>query len=74
MPGMNGVDFIPLIKTLPDYAQVPAVMITVKKDAETLYAALDAGAADFLSKPVDVYECIARCKNLLTMRQQHLTF
>lgn len=70
MPGINDVDFIPLIKMLPDYAQVPAVMITVKKDAETL----DAGAAHFLSKPVDVYECIARCKNLLTMRQQHLTF
>jgi two-component system response regulator RpfG len=72
MPGMNGVDFIRLIKLLPAYAQVPVVMITVKKDAETLYAALDAGAADFLSKPVDVYECTARCKNLLTMRQQHL--
>ena len=72
MPGMNGVDFIRLIKKLPDYAQVPIVMITANKDSDTLYAALDVGAADFLSKPVDVYECTARCKNLLTMRQQHL--
>lgn len=72
MPRMNGVDFIRLIKTLPDYISVPVVMITVKKDAETRYAALDAGVADFLSKPVDAYECSARSKNLLTMRQQHL--
>ena len=72
MPGMNGVDFIRLIKKLPDYAHVPIVMITANKDSDTLYAALDVGAADFLSKPVDVYECTARCKNLLTMRQQHL--
>jgi two-component system response regulator RpfG len=28
--------------------------------------------ADFLSKPVDIYECTARSKNLLTMRQQHI--
>jgi two-component system, response regulator RpfG len=73
MPRMNGIDFIRLIKLLPDYASVPILMITVKKDTETRYAALDAGVADFLSKPVDVYECSARCKNLLTMRQQHLT-
>lgn len=72
MPKMNGVDFIRLIKMLKEYASVPVVMITVKKDAETRYAALDVGVADFLSKPVDAYECMARCKNLLTMRKQHL--
>jgi two-component system, response regulator RpfG len=72
MPRMNGIDFIRLIKMLPDYTSVPVVMITVKKDAETRYAALDVGVADFLSKPVDAYECMARCKNLLTMRKQHL--
>lgn len=72
MPEMNGVDFIRLLKTLPNYECVPVIMITIKKDAETRYAALDAGVADFLSKPVDVYECTARSKNLLTMRQQQL--
>jgi len=72
MPKMNGVDFIRLLKTLRDYVNTPVVMITIKKEAETRYAALDAGVADFLNKPVDVYECKARCKNLLTMRHQHL--
>ncbi len=72
MPEMNGVDFVRLLKTLPEYESVPVIMITIKKDAETRYAALDAGVADFLSKPVDVYECTARCRNLLTMRQQNI--
>ncbi len=72
MPEMNGVDFVRLLKTLPNYEAIPVIMITIKKDAETRYAALDAGVADFLSKPVDVYECTARSRNLLTMRQQHL--
>lgn len=72
MPEMNGVDFVRLIKTLPDYKFVPVIMITIKKDPQTRYAALDAGVADFLNKPVDIYECTARSKNLLTMRQQHI--
>lgn len=72
MPEMNGVDFVRLLKTLPSYESVPVIMITIRKDAETRYAALDAGVTDFLSKPVDVYECTARCKNLLTMHQQHI--
>ena len=72
MPKMNGVDFIRLLKTLRDYMNTPVVMITIKKEAETLYAALDAGVADFLNKPVDVYECKARCKNLLIMRHLYL--
>ena len=72
MPEMNGIDFVRLLKTLPQYETVPVIMITIKKDAETRYAALDAGVADFLSKPVDVYECTARSKNLLTMQQQHI--
>lgn len=72
MPEMNGIDFVRLLKTLPKYDSVPVIMITIKKDSETRYAALDAGVADFLSKPVDVLECSARTRNLLTLYQQHL--
>jgi two-component system, response regulator RpfG len=72
MPEMNGVDFVRLLKTLPNYETVPVIMITIRKDPETRYAALDAGVTDFISKPVDMYECKARCKNLLTMHQQHI--
>lgn len=72
MPEMNGVEFVRLLKSLPEYESVPVMMITVKKDAETRYEALDAGLTDFISKPVDVHECTARTKNLLLMHQQHI--
>lgn len=72
MPEMNGVEFVRLLKTLPEYASVPVMMITIKKDAETRYAALDAGLTDFISKPVDIHECTAHTKNLLLMHQQHI--
>jgi len=73
MPEMNGIEFVRLLKLLPQYEFVPVMMITIKKDTDTRYAALDAGVTDFINKPVDMHECIARSKNLLTMHVQHMT-
>ncbi|WP_434782397.1 HD domain-containing phosphohydrolase [Ferrovum myxofaciens] len=72
MPDMNGIDFICLLRQVPGYQHVPVIMITIKKDMETRHKALDAGVTDFLSKPVDMHECFARCRNLLILRQQQL--
>lgn len=72
MPDMDGVRFINCLRALPGYEQVPIIMITVSEDREVRYAALDAGATDFLTKPVDTRECLARCRNLLTLRRQQL--
>ena len=47
-------------------------MATVSADATVCHAAFDAGITDFLIKPYGQYECRARCRNLLTMREQHL--
>jgi two-component system response regulator RpfG len=47
-------------------------MVTVHDDRKVRYAALDAGITDFLTKPVDARECLARCRNLLTLRRQQL--
>jgi two-component system response regulator RpfG len=46
--------------------------VTVHDDRKVRYAALDAGITDFLTKPVDARECLARCRNLLTLRRQQL--
>ena len=73
MPDMNGIEFVRSLKKLPEYVAVPVMMITIKKDSETRYSALDAGVTDFINKPVDMHECIARSKNLLTMHVQHIT-
>ncbi|MDI1309650.1 MAG: response regulator [Methylotenera sp.] len=73
MPEMNGIEFIRLLKMLPHYDAVPVMMITIKKDTEIRYTALEAGVTDFINKPVDMHECVARSKNLLTMHIQHIT-
>jgi len=72
MPEIDGIEFVRRLRNLPDYAHVPMVMVTVHDDRKVRYAALDAGITDFLTKPIDTRECLARCRNLLTLRRQQL--
>lgn len=70
MPGMNGVIFTQHVRNIPACADVPLVVVTVVEDRQIRYEAFDAGATDFLNRPIDQYECRARCRNLLIMRHQ----
>lgn len=72
MPEIDGIEFVRRLRLLPEYAHVPMVMVTVHDDRKVRYAALDAGITDFLTKPIDTRECLARCRNLLTLRRQQL--
>lgn len=72
MPQLDGVETIRRIRSIYSCMDVPIVVVTVLEDREVRYKALEAGATDFLTKPVDQYECRARCRNLLTMRRQQI--
>ncbi|MDH3318275.1 MAG: response regulator [Betaproteobacteria bacterium] len=72
MPDMNGIELATRLRALPGYEHVPIMMVTAHDDRKVRYDALDAGVTDFLIKPVDARECMARCRNLLTLRRQHL--
>ena len=49
---------------------MPVVIITCMEEKSVRYRAMEAGATDFLTKPIDHHECRARCRNLLKLRQQ----
>lgn len=69
MPGMDGVAFIERFRTLPDRADTPVLMLTGDSHRDVRYRALQAGANDFLTKPVDALELLARVKNMLALRR-----
>ena len=71
MPEMNGVEFIRKFRNHPASSHVPVIMVTSIEDKAVRYEALEAGATDFLMKPVDHHECRARCNNLLIQHQQY---
>ncbi len=70
MPAMDGVEFTEHIRAMPACVDVPLVIVTVVEDRRIRYEALEAGATDFLTRPIDQHECRARCRNLLTLRRQ----
>lgn len=70
MPAMDGVEFTKRLRQIPACKDVPLIVVTVVENREVRYRALEAGATDFLTRPVDHHECQARCRNLLTMRAQ----
>ena len=54
MPEMNGIEFIRKFRTNPACAHIPVIMVTSIEDINVRYEALEAGATDFLMKPVIV--------------------
>ena len=68
MPGPNGLQMIALVRALPEFALVPIVIVTGAHEREVRYQALDAGANDFLQKPVDYREMLARLTTLLALQ------
>lgn len=68
MPDLNGIGVIRRLRTYAHLAEVPIVMVTAVEDLAVRYEALDVGANDFLTRPINLRECSARCRNLLTMR------
>ncbi len=72
MPEMDGVEFTRRLRREPGCTDIPVIVITILDEKAVMYQALEAGATDFLNKPVDHYECKVRCRNLLTLRQQQI--
>jgi len=69
MPAPDGLEFIRRFRAFPGLTDVPVVMVTANDLKEVRYAALEAGATDFLTKPVDKNEFIARIGNMATLRR-----
>lgn len=69
MPGMDGIEFISHFRREPALREVPLVMVTANAERSIRYRALEMGANDFLTKPVDKTELVARVRNMLTIRQ-----
>jgi diguanylate cyclase (GGDEF)-like protein len=68
MPNINGLELVKKIRSIPEKSGVPIVMITAEDNRDILRQALDAGANDFLTKPVDEIELTARVRNMLSLR------
>ena len=72
MPGIDGLEFIRRIRALRDHDDLPILMVTANSERSTRYDALELGANDFLTKPIDPHEFKPRVRNMLKLREAHL--
>jgi CheY-like chemotaxis protein len=65
MPVMGGIDLIKTLRDRPDTAMIPIVAITADATRQAEEQARQAGAADFIAKPVDLPELLQRLRLLM---------
>ncbi|MEG4320608.1 MULTISPECIES: diguanylate cyclase [unclassified Microcoleus] len=75
MPRQNGLDLLKEIRNTPELSSTPVIFLTARSGMEARIESLDAGADDYISKPFDERELLARVRNLLRTHaaEQQLT-
>jgi two-component system cell cycle response regulator len=68
MPGMDGFETCRRLKANPETSQIPVIMVTALDQPSDRVQGLEAGADDFLTKPVDDLALVTRVKNLARLK------
>jgi len=71
MPGMDGLELCQIIKRNKKWRHIPIILVTALDGKEDLQRGIQAGADDFLSKPVSGIELRARVKSMLRIKAQY---
>jgi len=67
MPGMDGLEFCRRVKNRSEY--VPVLLVTGKGSQEDVLAGFEAGADDYITKPIEMQELKARVRNMVRIRR-----
>ncbi len=72
MPKMNGFELCRLLKADPKYRSIPIVILTALAQKSNRIEGIEAGADDYLIKPFDRREILARVRSLLKVKELHM--
>lgn len=70
MPGIDGIGAVRKIRNTPATTDLPVIMITAETSRDTLRTAFSAGASDYLSKPVNKVELLARVDSAIRLKKE----
>src|SRR5438552_11808038 len=73
MPKMDGLAVCRAVKGDTTLPFMPVIMVTAKTDSRDVVAGLDAGADEYLTKPIDQASLVARVKSMLRIKALHDT-
>jgi len=69
IPGIDGIEVCRRLKADPPTAMLPVIMVTAQSDRRNRLAGIDAGAADYLGKPIDLPDLALRVRNTVTAKR-----
>ena len=73
MPKMNGLEVLRHLREDAQYKKIPVILLTAKATQEDKVRGLDAGADDYVIKPFDSFELLARVRAMMRIKQMHDT-
>ncbi len=73
MPKMNGLEVLRHLREDAQYKSIPVILLTAKATQEDKVRGLDAGADDYVIKPFDSFELLARVRAMMRIKQMHDT-
>jgi class 3 adenylate cyclase len=73
MPKMSGLEVVKQLRENDKHKGIPVILLTAKATQEDKIAGLDAGADDYVTKPFDSFELLARVRAMLRIKQLHDT-
>jgi adenylate cyclase len=71
MPNMNGLEVLQRLRSDEKHKSIPVILLTAKATQEDKIRGLDAGADDYVIKPFDSFELLARVRAMLRIKQMH---
>jgi adenylate cyclase len=73
MPRMNGLEVVKRLREDEQHKGIPVILLTAKATQEDKVAGLDAGADDYVTKPFDAIELLARVRAMMRLKEMHDT-
>lgn len=70
MPEINGIEFCKTVQTVKEYHHVPIIMVTASNEQGYLEEAFDAGVVDYITKPINPVELVARVRAALRLKKE----
>ncbi|GAB4570755.1 MAG: hypothetical protein Kow0077_05660 [Anaerolineae bacterium] len=67
MPGMDGIDLCRLLRGRDDTKEIPILILSARGDAESVMRGMDAGANDYLPKPILHHDLVDKVRKMLDM-------
>lgn len=65
MPGMNGIELCQVIRQRPPTTKTPVLILSARGDAESIIKGIEAGANDYLPKPILHHDLVSKVRSML---------